>query len=397
MPLTKAFIPYGAYWSSPFVRWQGSLANAHSMRLAADVAGEVLAAKKIDAKGLDGLILGMSVPQRQSFYGAPWLAGMLGAPSITGATISQACATSARVLASAATEVETGNRACILGICCDRTSNGPHLYYPAPAAPGGKGDAEDWVWDNFNEDPWAGNAMIETAENVARAAGITRGEQDAITLLRYEQYAAALANGRAFQKRYMAPVTLRAGKKELGKVDADDGVFPTSAEGLAKLKPVKEGGTVTFGSQTHPADGNAGMVVCSREKAAELSSDAKLTVQILSFGEARVEKGMMPMAVVPAARTALQRAGIELTQCKAVKTHNPFAVNDVYFCKQTGRAPETMNRYGSPLVYGHPQGPTGMRLVMELIEELAEAGGGYGLFSGCAAGDSAMALVVKVG
>ena len=106
---------------------------------------------------------------------------------------------------------------------------------------------------------------------------------------------------------------------------------------------------------------------------------------------------MMPMAVVPAARATLVAAGIELTQCKAVKTHNPFAVNDVYFCKQTGRAPETMNRYGSPLVYGHPQGPTGMRLVIELVEELAEAGGGYGLFSGCAAGDSAMSLVVKVG
>ena len=68
----------------------------------------------------------------------------------------------------------------------------------------------------------------------------------------------------------------------------------------------------------------------------------------------------------------------------------------MYFCKQTGVAPEAMNRNGSPLVYGHPQGPTGMRAVIELIEELVQAGGGHGLFTGCAAGDSAMALVLEV-
>ena len=55
-----------------------------------------------------------------------------------------------------------------------------------------------------------------------------------------------------------------------------------------------------------------------------------------------------------------------------------------------------MNNYGSSLVFGHPQGPTGMRLVLELIEELALRGGGYGLFTGCAAGDSAAAIVLKV-
>ena len=55
-----------------------------------------------------------------------------------------------------------------------------------------------------------------------------------------------------------------------------------------------------------------------------------------------------------------------------------------------------MNRYGSPLVWGHPQAPTGMRAMIEMIEELVLAGGGYGLFSGCAAGDTAMAVVLEV-
>jgi acetyl-CoA acetyltransferase len=55
-----------------------------------------------------------------------------------------------------------------------------------------------------------------------------------------------------------------------------------------------------------------------------------------------------------------------------------------------------MNNYGCSLIWGHPQGPTGMRTIMELIEELVLKGGGYGLFQGCAAGDSAMAVVIKV-
>jgi len=56
-----------------------------------------------------------------------------------------------------------------------------------------------------------------------------------------------------------------------------------------------------------------------------------------------------------------------------------------------------MNNYGSSLVFGHPQGPTAGRLIAELIEEVVELGGGYGLWAGCAAGDTGGALVVKVG
>jgi acetyl-CoA acetyltransferase len=88
---------------------------------------------------------------------------------------------------------------------------------------------------------------------------------------------------------------------------------------------------------------------------------------------------------------------VTAADCAAVKTHNPFAVNDVIFARELGLKIEDFNRYGSSLVYGHPQAPTGMRLVVELIEELALRGGGWGLFAGCAAGDTAMALVLKVG
>jgi acetyl-CoA acetyltransferase len=154
---------------------------------------------------------------------------------------------------------------------------------------------------------------------------------------------------------------------------------------------------VTFGGQTHPADGNAGMIVTTRARAREFALDPKIEVELLGFGNARVEKGYMPAATVPAARMALKNAGLEMKDVVAVKSHNPFAANDLVFAKETGFPLEKMNNYGCSLIWGHPQGPTGLRSTIELIEELALRGGGIGLFTGCAAGDSGMALVLRVG
>jgi len=242
--------------------------------------------------------------------------------------------------------------------------------------------------------------MIETAENVAREASITREEQDELTLLRYRQYGDALAEDSAFLRRFVVmPLEVKdaRGRKVLATLEGDEGVFPTTAEGLAKLRPVVQGGTVTFGTQTHPADGNCGMIVTTREKAQELSRDPKIEIRLLSYGEARVKKGYMGMATVPAARRALVRAGVSIEDVRVIKTHNPFAVNDIYFCREMGLKPEAVNNYGSSLIWGHPQGPTGQRLIVEAIEELVLAGGGCGLFVGCAAGDTAAGVVIQVG
>jgi len=399
MKFKNVFVPYGGYWCTPFVRWQGALANTHPITLAAETAMRALKERNIAPEIFDALFLGMTVPQRYSFYGAPWLAALIGASGITGPILSQACATSARVLGSSAFEVEQGVNNTILAVTLDRCSNGPHIYYPNPLGPGGKGDTEDWVWDNFNYDPYAKNAMVQTAENVAREADISKEQQDEMMLLRYAQYQDALKDDAAFHRRYMVtPLEVKdaSGRKVVATVKDDEGVFPTTKEGLAKLKPVLEGGTVTYGGQTFPADGNAAMILTTRDKAKELSRDANVTVQLLSVGSARAKKGFMAQAVVPAAQHALENAGIKIEDVKAIKTHNPFAVNDIYFCDQTGVKPDAMNHYGSSLIFGHPQGPTGMRLIIELIEELVMLGGGHGLFTGCAAGDTAMASVIQV-
>jgi acetyl-CoA acetyltransferase len=161
------------------------------------------------------------------------------------------------------------------------------------------------------------------------------------------------------------------------------------------LQPVEDGGVVTYGSQTHPADGAAGALVTTEERARALGRNGGV-VRIVSSGVARVGKARMPTAPVPAAEAALRDAGLRWADLDAMTTHNPFALNDVWLSRCSGIAPDAFNLYGSSLVYGHPQAPTGARLVAELIETLRLRGGGVGLFTGCAAGDTGAALVVRV-
>lgn len=394
------FVPYGAYWSSPFVAWQGSFAGLAPIPFAGDLARRALTERGVAAETIHGVCFGNTVPSRHSFYGAPWFAALAGLEQVGGPTINQACATSVRCVVQAAMELQSGSGTAWLAAAADRTSNGPHIYYPDPAGPGGTGVAENWVLDNFGHDPHAGSSMLQTAENVAREANISRAAQEEIALLRYAQYERALADDGAFLSRFMIrPVEVRdaRGRKVLKTVTSDEGVFPTTASGLAALRPVTEGGTVTFGTQTHPADGNAGMLlVTGRDRARGMGRTGGIDVQVLSYGEARVRRGFMPMAVVPAARLALERAGLTAADLTSVTSHNPFAVNDVYLSRELPFDAERVNRHGSSLVWGHPQGPTGLRGIIELIEDLVELGGGYGLFTGCAAGDSAAALTLKV-
>ena len=395
--LTKVYIPYRGYYSSPFSRWQGSMANENSISLAAETANKWLADKNWDPKIFDYLFLGITVHQPHGFYGGPWAAGMLGATRIPGLLVSQACSTSTVAVYQASMGVETGLYSTPICLMTDRCSNGPHAIWPNPMGPGGQVVSEDWLMDNFARDPWAGEAMIKTAENVSKENGITREQCDAVTLRRYEQYQEALADDRAFQKRYMFPVTLKVSKKKSITLEADEGIMNTTAEGLARLRPVLPDGVHTFGAQTHPADGHCAIMVTTREKAKELSADNDVEIQVVSYGYAREKPAFMAAAVYPAARMALDNAGISIADVKAIKTHNPFAANDIFLADKLGIDVNGMNNYGCSLIYGHPQGPTGGRLIIEGIEEVVMNGGGYMLFAGCAAGDTAAALVLKIG
>lgn len=392
-------IPYGAYWSTPFSRWQMSFSDLHSMKFAAATAAKVAAEKNWPIEALDHSVLGITVPQEKSFWGAPWVMTMMGAPLVAGPTVSQACATSARALSAAAAEVSCGDAAASLIVTCDRTSNSPVVIHPNPRGPSGAPTVENWMLDNFNDEPTGHFAMVDTAENCARDWQISTQEQHELAALRYQQYRDALKDDAAFLRRFMTlpfAVPDQRFKKETGTLTGDEGIHDTTLEGLKKLKPVREGGTVTFGGQTHPADGNAGMIVASKDRVSDFTQQPGIEIRILGFGQARERHAYMPAAPVKAAKRALDSAGLSVDKIDVFKSHNPFIVNDIVFARETGVDATKMNNYGCSLVFGHPQGPTGLRLIIEMIEELAMRGGGNGLFHGCAAGDTAMAVVVSV-
>ncbi len=392
----NAYVPYKGYWCSPFCRWQGSLQNQHATELAAVAAKRFFQLRGITPDIFDGIVYGATVPQPQWFFDVPHLATLMGNPNISGPRVSQACATSTVCLHYAASAIEAGSNANLLVVTADRTSNGPNILWPNPAGPGGKPHFESWMVDGFNVDPVAETGPLGTANNVARKHGITREESDALVLNRYTKYLDALAEEHKFQKGYMLPLEVRLSRKETIVVEEDEGIIPCTAESLAGLKTVSPDSILTVAAQTHAADGNAGLIVTTKERADEISADRGVTIRIVSYGRARAEKGYMPEAPIPAAERALEKAGITVADLAALKTHNPFSVNDIVMRKALGIDDEVFNNYGCSLIWGHPQGPTVMRLAIELIEELVLKGGGYGLVAGCAAGDSGAALVIKV-
>lgn len=394
----KAFIPYGGYYSTPFSKWQGSLQHENSIQLGARCSKAWFESKEWNPDELlDYLYLGITIGQPRVFYGASWAATMMGAPSLPGQTVMHACATSTTAVFQAASAIEVGNANAAYCLLVDRCSNGPHTIWPNPKGPGGEVLAENWNMDNMSGDPSTGIGMIQTGERIAREHGFTKEQADELTLRRYEQYAEALKNDRAFQKRYMLPVEVPVSKRETKVLETDEGVVSTSLEALRKLKPVLEDGILSYGGQTHPADGNVGIIVTTRDKAASLSTDARIPVQVVAYGYARTEKATMPAAPVPAVKMALERAGLSVKDLAVVKSHNPFIVNDLYLAQELGINAMDFNNYGSSLVFGHPQAPTVGRLLIEAIEEAVLRGGGYALATGCAAGDNGAAIIVKVG
>jgi acetyl-CoA acetyltransferase family protein len=396
----KAFIPYKGYYTTPFVKWQGSLQSQHPVRLAGATCKRWLAERHPDwdAMAIDYVNLGNTVASKHAFWNGSWVAALLGAERTVGVWVSQACSTFTTIVYQAAMAVEVGSADWVLNVGADRMSNGPHTIWPNPNGPGGFPDREDWVMDNFRYDPWAEEPMVDTADIIANENGITREDCDELALTRFEQYLKALANDFEFQKRYMFPIEVQVGKKKTILVEHDEGVTTTSAEALSKLRPVNEWGVHTFGAQTYPADANAVLAVCSREKALELSDPDGPEIQIVSFGYARAEKARMGKAPVPATQMALQKAGLSATDISVWKTHSPFAVNDINMARQLGiDLYHNFNDYGCSLIYGHPQAPTMARHIIEGIEQLVVQGGGYGCATGCAAGDTGATLIFKVG
>jgi len=389
---TRARIPYGTWGSSYFPAWQTSpLAEVNIGQFAGEAMGRILGLRGVPQNSLEYLVIGSTIPWHWKFWTAPLVASCMGT-RIPGFHVEQACATGLQAVVVAAAEVEMGANDVVGVLTFDRTSDSPVGVFPERRSYE-RTQALGDVWDNFGFDPATGKAMIATAGLAARKYKIDRREVDEITLCRYEQYFNAKDSG--FLDRVLVPLeVLNLQGRSMGVVDDDLGVRRVSAGGLRAMRELDT--CVTAGSQTHASDGMACLLVTTPEKARELSPRPEIEISLVAKAEVRTSPSLMPESPALAVAKLLDRTGLRMTDMAVVKNHNPFAVNDAIFSKILGHDWHEMNTTGCSLVWGHPQGPTLTRSLIEGLEEAVSLGGGHVLLFGCAAGDVGIAAIFEV-
>ena len=388
----KARIPYGTWGSSYFPAWQTSaLAEINIGQFAGEAMNKILGMRKVPKSELEYLVIGSTIPWHWKFWNAPMVASCLG-QRIPGYHIEQACATGLQAILLAASEIEGGAYNVVGVLTFDRTSDSPVGVFPERRAYRRTEVLAD-VWDNFGFDPATGNSMIKTAGVSARKYKIDREEVDDITFHRYQQYFDTKNSG-WFENIILPFDVLNIQGRFLGRIDDDKGVRQISRSALREMHELDT--CVTPGSQTHASDGMATLLVTGVDKAKELSTRPEIDIQFVGKLEVRTLPNLMPEAPALAVKKLLNRTGLTMDDMAVVKNHNPFAVNDAIFAKVMDYDWHKMNTTGCSLVWGHPQGPTLTRIMIEALEEAVSLGGGYVLVFGCAAGDVGIAAILKV-
>jgi len=389
---SRARIPYGTWGSSFFPAWQTSaLAEVNIGQFAGEAMNRILSLRKVPTTELDYLILGSTIPWHWKFWTAPMVASCID-HRIPGYHLEQACATGLQAVLAAASEVHSKANDVVGVLTFDRTSDSPVGVFPERRAHERTMALAD-VWDNFGFDPATGKAMISCAGFAARKHKSDRREVDELTMHRYEQYFNAKNSG--LLDNVLVPLeVLNVQGKPLGTIDDDYGVRKLTYDMLRAMPEFDN--CVTGGTQTHASDGMSTLLVTTKEKAQEISSRPEIDIQFVAKAELRTFPSLMPESPALAVQKLLNKTGLTMDDMKVVKNHNPFAVNDVIFAKLLNYDWHNMNNTGCPLVWGHPQGPTLTRVMIEALEEAVSLGGGYVLIFGCAAGDVGIAAILKV-
>lgn len=388
----RARIPYGTWGASAFPAWQTSpLAEVNIGQFAGEAANRIFGRRRVPVDNLDYLIIGSTIPWHRKFWTAPLVSTYFG-KRIPGYHAEQACATGLQAVLLAAATVDSGSHHTVGVLTFDRTSDSPVGVFPERRAYR-RTEAIADVWDNFGFDPATGKAMIATAGLAARKHRLDRREVDELTVHRYEQYFQARESG--FLDRVIVPLDLlNVQGRPMGRIDEDLGVRPVSLDSLRGMRELDT--CVTSGTQTHASDGMACLIVCGEEQVKELSPRPEVDIRFVARSEVRADPSLMPEAPALAVQDLLRRTGLNMADIAVVKNHNPFAVNDAVFARMLDHDWKKMNTTGCSLVWGHPQGPTLTRIVIEALEEAVDLGGGHVLVFGCAAGDVGIATLFKV-
>jgi acetyl-CoA C-acetyltransferase len=232
-----------------------------------------------------------------------------------------------------------------------------------------------------------------TAEEIASRYAISRGEQDEFAAESQQRAERALKEG-AFTSE-IVPVGVPHKRGEPTLVDVDE--YPragTRVEKLAALKPAfKEDGSVTAGNASGINDGAAALVVASGDRARTIGT--RPLARILSYATAGVDPAIMGMGPVPAVKSALERARLQISDIDLFELNEAFAVQALAVSRELKLDPAKVNVHGGAVALGHPIGASGARILTTLLYALKARSLRYGVASLCIGGGMGIAMIVE--
>ncbi len=376
-------------------RFGGTLAKTPATELGAAVMTALLTRTGVAAQEVGEVIMGQVLaagcgqnPARQALIKA-------GVPKeVPGLTINAVCGSGLKAVMLAAQAVAWGDSEIVIAGGQENMSAAPHVL-PASREGQRMGDWKlvdtmivDGLWDVYNQ-----YHMGITAENVAKAHGITREMQDALALASQQKADAAQTAGRF--KDEIVPFSI-AQKKGDPIVFAEDEYInkKTSAEALAGLRPAfDKAGTVTAGNASGINDGAAAVMVMSAQKAASLGLQP--LARIASFATSGLDPATMGMGPVPASQKALARAGWKAADVDLFELNEAFAAQACAVNKVLDIDPARVNVNGGAIAIGHPIGASGCRVLVTLLHEMQRRQVRKGLAALCIGGGMGVSLTVE--
>jgi acetyl-CoA C-acetyltransferase len=240
------------------------------------------------------------------------------------------------------------------------------------------------------ESEFGDDTMPQTADNLAREFQLTREACDVFALASQQKYEAARAAG-FFKDEILAvsvPPAKRGGAGEHPRPQTD-------MAGLAKLRPIFKDGVTTAGNASGINDGAAALIVASRD--AGDKAGAKPRARIISTAVAGVAPRIMGFGPVPAAKKALERAGLDLKDMDVIEINEAFAAQVLACCKglDISADDKRLNPNGGAIAVGHPLGASGSRIAITAVRQLERTGGKYALISMCIGVGQGIAMVIE--
>ncbi|NPV90829.1 MAG: thiolase family protein [Firmicutes bacterium] len=374
----------------------GSLSAFRPEELAAFALKGLKERMNFDPALIDDVIIGHACTNNAAVNIGRWAVLKAGYPiSVPAQTVERQCGSALQTINTAAAYIKAGFGDVYVAGGCESWSRAPYLMErqesPFSLMP------PAWITKQTGHDAESNVAMGIIAEILAEEFEITREEQDAFGFRSQQLAAAAIKNG--LFKDEIVPVEIPQKKGAPVYFDTDEHPREMSMEKLAQLRPAfKKDGTVTAGSSSGMNDGGVAVALMSAKKAEELGVKPKARFVTCALG-AREPK-YMGIAPVIACEKALKQAGLSLEDMTVVECNEAFASQTLACMKLLERnghkvIPERWNPHGGAIAFGHPNGMSGGRLAMAVVNELHRTGGKYGMATLCIGGGQGIATIFE--